>query len=149
MKVILLKPVPKLGKPEDVVEVNEGFARNSLFPQKKAIPATESALGTLARTKNNRIAEKAVQQTLLDKAIKEIMGASVALSAPANDKGVLFSKITAKEISAYLLKEHRISIAADCLILPQEGIKHTGVYTIEVKDGSYTASFDFTIKANK
>ena len=147
MKVILLKSVPKLGKPEDIVEVSEGFARNALFPQKKAIPATEATLQTLKRTKDNRITEKEVQKSLLDKAIKEVQGASVAYRVPANEKGVLFSKITAKDISAHLLKHHRVAIDPRCLLIPGEGIKQTGLYTIDVRDGTFTAQFQFSVEA--
>lgn len=146
MKVILLKAVPKLGKAEDVVEVNEGFARNSLFPQKKAVQATDSALLDLARKKHNRTTEKAVQQTLLDKAIKEIEGAAIAYKAPANDKGVLFSKITAKDIAQFLLQTSRIAIDPKCIVVPGDAIKHLGKYTIDVEDGSYKTSFVFTVE---
>lgn len=146
MKVILLKAVPKLGKAEDVVEVSEGFARNSLFPQKKAIPATSSAVLELDRKKQNRTTEKAVQQTLLDKAIKEIEGAAIGYKAPANDKGVLFSKITAKDVAQFLLDTSRIAIDPKCIQIPGEAIKQLGKYTITVKDNSYEASFIFTVE---
>ncbi len=146
MKVILLKSVPKLGKAEEVIEVSEGFARNSLFPQKKAIPATPTALADIIRKQHNRTEEKAVKQTLLDNAIKEIEGASIAYKAPANEKGVLFSKITAKDIAQFLLQTSRIAIDPKCIRIPDTAIKQVGTYTIGVEDGSYKTSFAFTVE---
>ena len=48
MKIILIEDVQNLGYKDDVVEVKNGYARNFLLPQKKAILATDSALKQLA-----------------------------------------------------------------------------------------------------
>ena len=47
MKVILKKDVQSLGEAGDVVEVKDGYARNFLFPQKKAVPADAKATNEL------------------------------------------------------------------------------------------------------
>ncbi len=137
MKVILLKAVPKVGKPEDVVEVNEGFARNALFPKNLAIQATPATLDALKKKQAARAANKAVRQVLLDKAIEEIAGKSVVYTVPANDQGNLFSKIDAKDIASYLMTTHRLSIAPECIYIPNGAIKKIGNYVITIKDGSY------------
>ena len=140
MKVILLKGVPKVGKPDDIVEVNEGYARNALFPRKLAIPATEKAIADLAKKKESRIAEQKMQRTLLDKAIETIQNAQMTYQAPANEKGVLFSKVTSKDIARYLLTKHRVSIDPRCITIPDGAIKHIGEYDLKIQDGSYSAT---------
>ncbi len=123
MKVILLKAVPKIGKKEDVVEVSEGYARNALFPKKFAIPATPDALAALSRAQSGRAADKAMHQTLLDKAIEEVKEKSLVYAAAANEQGNLFAKIDARLIAAYLLEAHRLSIDEKCIFIPGGAIK--------------------------
>ena len=145
MKVILLKAVPKVGKPEDVVEVSEGYARNALFGRNLAVPATESALQALKKKQEGRAAEKAVHRSLLDKAIEDLKGKSLVIHAPANEKGSLFSKIDSKAITEHLLTKHRLSIDPACIHIPKEGIKKVGTYELIVKDGGYEAKLPLAV----
>lgn len=145
MKVILLKQVQKVGLADQVVEVSEGYARNSLFPRKLAVPATAETLQALAKKKASVIAERAVRKTLLDKAIGELSGQRLSYPARANEQGNLFSKIDAKDIAAYLEKEHRIALDERCILLADGGIKKTGIYDIRVEDGDYRGSFSLEI----
>ena len=146
MKVILLKAVPKVGKPEDIVEVNEGFARNSLFPKKLAIPATPTAVEALTRKQSGRAADKAVRRTLLDKAIEQAGGKSIVYTVPANEQGNLFSKIDARVIADYLMDNHRLNIDPKCIFIPDIFIKKVGTYTVAIKDGSYETTFSIDIQ---
>lgn len=145
MKVILLKGVPKIGKPEDVVEVNEGFARNALFPKKLAVPATDAALSELTRKQSARAADKAVRRSLLNKAIEEAASKSLVYRANANEQGNLFSKIDSRLVADYLMSEHRLSIDHSCIELPGGVIKKVGEYHITIKDGSYERQVPFTV----
>ncbi|MCC6199065.1 50S ribosomal protein L9 [Candidatus Nomurabacteria bacterium] len=146
MKVILLQAIPKVGKKEDVVEVNEGYARNALFPRRLAIPATETALAELIKKQSSRAADKAVRRSLLDSAINELNEQTLALEVPANEKGTLFSKIDALTIADFLIGTHRLSIDPSCIHLPEGGIKTTGEYHILIKDGSYESSIILQVK---
>ncbi len=151
MKVILLKAIQKIGKqktpPERMkFEVNEGFARNSLFPRGLATPATPSAVAELSRKQSARAADKAVRRTLLDNAIEAAAGKSLVYHAPANDQGNLFSKIDAKAIAQFLLSEHRLDIDPACIHLEEGSIKKTGPHRITIKDGSYEATVDLTVE---
>ncbi|MCK4941753.1 50S ribosomal protein L9, partial [candidate division WOR-3 bacterium] len=51
MKVIILKPLERVGKPFDIVEVKDGYARNYLFPRKIAIEATDGNIRGLEKSK--------------------------------------------------------------------------------------------------
>ena len=53
MKIVLLEDVKTLGKKGDIVEVNEGYARNFLLPKKKGVEATPANLNTLKLQKAN------------------------------------------------------------------------------------------------
>ena len=146
MKVILLKTVPKVGKTSDIVEVSEGYARNALFAKKLAIPATPQAVAALARTQQNKIAEKKIQHELLDKSIESLEGKTLVYKTKKNEKGSLFSKVTELDISKALLDQHRISIDPKLMTLKDGHIKQTGSYVVQVKDGEYQSEFTVSVE---
>ena len=137
MKVILLKAVQKLGKVDDIVEVPDGHAANALFPKKLAVQATPALIDAVKKKHLNRETRVQIQHDLLDRAISQLEGASLTYTARANEKGSLFSKIDTEDISKALLAELRISIDAKHLTIREGAIKHTGIYTVDVADGSY------------
>ncbi|HVY35890.1 MAG TPA: 50S ribosomal protein L9 [Candidatus Paceibacterota bacterium] len=146
MKVILLKAVQKVGKPEDVVDVSDGYARNVLLRHNLAIPATPDALLKLRQKQSAREADKAARRELLDSAITTIAGQSIVYTVPANEQGNLFSKISAKDIATFLFKQHRIDIDATHILLPDEHIKKLGTYEITVADGEYRGTFTVVVE---
>lgn len=145
MKIILLKTVPKVGKAEDIVEVSKGFARNSLFPKKLAVPVSSTTLAELHRKQSSRSAEQAVRMTLLEKALDELAGKSVIFTVNANEKGNLFSKIDSNDVAAYLLKEQRLAIDPKCIILPESQIKKIGTYKVQLKEKNFSRTFTMEI----
>jgi large subunit ribosomal protein L9 len=144
MKVILLKSVPKIGKKDEIVEVNQGFANNALFPQRLAIMATESALKALHERKQHVEVDKMIKHNLLDRAIEAANGQSLVLNLPANEQGNLFSKVHEEMIADFLATEHRIVLDPSCIILA-EPIKKTGSHTVTIKDGDYKATLTLQI----
>lgn len=145
MKVILLKNIPKLGKKDDIIEVNEGYANNALFPQRLAVPATNSAISALEVRKQQKVAEKEIQHHLLDRAIEDLQNMNISISVPVNDKGNLFSKIDEKDISEIIKKEKDIYLDVKYLNIENGPIKSVGTYKIKVSDGDYTSFFDLEI----
>jgi large subunit ribosomal protein L9 len=145
MKVILLKTVPKVGKTNDIVEVSEGYARNALFAKKLAVPATPQAIAEVQRKAQNKIAEKQVQNDLLERAIESLEGRTLVYKARANEKGSLFSKVTELDISKVLLDQHRISIDPKLMSLDAH-IKQAGDYKVVVKDGEYKSEFTVSVQ---
>ncbi len=135
MKVILLKPVPKVGKAGDVVEVSDGYAANALFPNKSAIPATAKNLEIWNRKKQSKEDLKAFQHGLLGQAILALPNTSIEIKVRANEKGHLFSKVD-EETIVEALSKHRISISTKNIIL-QKVIKELGTYQVGVKEGDY------------
>ncbi|MFA7194006.1 MAG: 50S ribosomal protein L9 [Candidatus Paceibacterota bacterium] len=98
MKVILLKDVPKVGKKDQIVEVNQGHAINLLIPRKLARPASA---GDIKSIQNKTEALKKNNQEKTQKGkdmLKVLNGETVSISEKANEKGHLFSKVQLEEV---------------------------------------------------
>ena len=132
MKVILLCDVKGQGKKDQIVEVSDGYARNFLFPQKKAIAADAKATNEL---KNK---EEAKQYK-----INEEKKAASALAARINDSiieiamehgadGRLYGSVTAKDIAEALKKKLSVDIDKRKIIL-KDAIKTSGTHAVEIK----------------
>jgi large subunit ribosomal protein L9 len=131
MKVILLKDVPKIGKKLEVKDVKDGYARNFLFPQDLAKPATEEVMKWLEVQKE--IVEKKAEESL--KSIQDMASSidemEVAISVKAGDKDELFEAINAKKI-AEKLKEQGFEIKKEQIDL-KDPIKELGEFPIKIK----------------
>ena len=130
MEVILLEDVKSLGKKNQVVKVNDGYARNFLFPKKLAVEATAVNKNSVEihnkAEEAKRKAEKA--KALEDK--KALEDRSLTIKAKGS-QSKLFGAITSKEIAEALEKESGLSI--DKKKISVTNIKTYGAYTAEVK----------------
>jgi large subunit ribosomal protein L9 len=98
MEVILLERVEKLGAIGDVVKVKNGFARNYLLPNKKALRANE-ANRKLFETNRARIEEdNATRRADAEKASKGVDGKTVQLIRQASNTGQLYGSVSARDI---------------------------------------------------
>ncbi|MEK7572362.1 MAG: 50S ribosomal protein L9 [Patescibacteria group bacterium] len=132
MKVIFSKDVPRVGKKNDVKEVNDGYAINFLFPNKLAERASSSSLRELEKRQKEILIERELEESLLIKNLGEIEGKKITLKGKANDKGHLFSAIHKKEILEAMKNEHKIEIDEDFLVL-EKPIKEIGEFNISIK----------------
>src|SRR5213595_440976 len=98
MEVILLERVEKLGAIGDVVKVKNGFARNFLLPNKKALRANE-ANRKLFEANRTRIEEdNAAKRADAEKASKGVNGKTVQLIRQASNSGQLYGSVTGRDI---------------------------------------------------
>ena len=134
MKVILQQDVRGQGKKGQMIEVAEGYARNSLLPKKLAIPATADAMNTMRLQEKARKAEEARQKAEAEEIAAKLKGCVVKLSAKGGAGGRLFGAVTAKEISEGLYKQYGLEIAKQKIVL-EEPIKGFGSYELKVKLG--------------
>ena len=101
MEVILLESFNKLGKIGDVVNVKDGFARNYLIPQKKALRANKENKDHFTKIKkeliekNNKVIEEARES------LKKISGEEIIFIRNASDNGQLYGSVSPKDISSY------------------------------------------------
>jgi len=131
MQVILLEDVTSLGKTGDLVKVSDGYGRNYLIPQKKAILATEKNLKALEHQK--RLVQHRVSKARKDvqKLAQEIESLSCTFAKPVGESGKLFGSVTTMEIETYL-KENGIDVDRKKIHL-EEPIKSVGMYSVPIK----------------
>lgn len=131
MKVVLLEDVKNVGKKLQVIEVNDGYARNYLIPRNLAKLATAQSI-------NEAISQKQAMdfklKTELEKAnlLKlEIEKTVLEFRLKSYENGKLFGSITTKEIAEQLEKKLKVKI--DKRKIDIENIKQTGIYEAKVK----------------
>lgn len=105
MRVIFIQNVKKKGQKDEVKDINEGYARNFLIPQKLAVEATPKALAQLAeRTKmKEQKIEKGTKE--FQDAVGKLSDFTLTIRRKANDEGHLFASVSLKEIIAALKSE--------------------------------------------
>src|SRR4051794_10518385 len=98
MEVILLERVEKLGAIGDVVKVKDGFARNYLLPNKKALRANDSNRKLFESNRTRIEQENADKRTDAEKASKGVAGKTVQLIRQASNVGHLYGSVSARDI---------------------------------------------------
>jgi len=132
MKVILTEDIKGVGVKGQVYEASDGYARNFLFPKKKAIEATKANLNELD-LKKKAAAGKAERDLTQAKArAEEFKDKTVLIHVKTGENGRLFGSVTANEIASALLTQFGISVDKKKITLP-EPIKTVGEATATVK----------------
>ena len=131
MKVILLQDVKGQGKKGEVVDVNEGYARNFLIKKGFAEVATANKLNDLTQKKAAADYHKAEEVKATKALAEEIKGKSFTVKIKAGQNGKVFGSVTGANISDALLTAG-YNIDKKKIILPQP-IKTLGTYDIELK----------------
>ena len=98
MEVILLERVEKLGGIGDVVKVKNGFARNYLLPNKKALRANEANRALFEANRARIEAENETKRADAEKAAKGVDGKTVQLIRQASNTGHLYGSVSARDI---------------------------------------------------
>ena len=127
MKVILLEDVKSVGKKDEVVEVNNGYARNVLFRKNLAIEATNKALNDLKLRKANDDKLAADAKVLA----KEIEEKQLVLKMKVGEGGRTFGSISTKEIAAEAKKQ--LGYDLDKKKMHCEPIKNLGFHDVAIK----------------
>jgi large subunit ribosomal protein L9 len=131
VKVLLVEDVNKLGWLGDVVEVNEGYARNYLLPQGLARPATDTNIRAIADEKVRRAEVRLAERKHLEQACAAVDGAEAVIASKANEQGHLFGSVTERHI-AENLRAQGFAVADEVVRLP-EHIKQVGGYQVRLK----------------
>lgn len=130
MEVILLEHVEKLGKMGDKVTVKNGYARNYLLPQRKALRATEA---NVAYYEKQKAELEAHNKALFDEASKlaeSLKGFSAVLIRQAAETGQLYGSVTIRDIAA-AIKEKGFAVERKQVYL-ENAIKDLGVYEVKL-----------------
>ena len=130
MEIILLEHVEKLGKMGDKVHVKNGYARNYLLPQNKALRATEA---NVAYFEKQRAELEARNKALFEEANKkaeELKGFSAVVIRQAAETGQLYGSVTIRDI-AQAINESGVALERRFVALDKP-IKYLGIYPVKL-----------------
>ncbi len=130
MEVILLERVEKLGAIGDVVTVKNGFARNYLLPNKKALRANASNKKLFEANRSKIEADNATRRTDAESAAKGVDGKTVQLIRQASNTGQLYGSVSARDI-VEALEADGAKVTKSQIVLDRP-IKAIGVHDVRV-----------------
>lgn len=131
MQIILLEDVQNLGYANDVVTVKDGYARNYLIPQHKAILATESAKKVLAENLRQRAHKLAKIKQDAEALAKRLEPLALTIAAKVSEAGTLYAAVGAAQVAAELDKQGYV-VDAKAIAVPAPA-KEVGHYTATVR----------------
>jgi len=130
MDVILLERVEKLGAIGDVVKVKDGYARNFLLPNKKALRSNEANRKVFEANRARIESDNASRRADAETEAKTFTDASVTLIRQASNTGQLYGSVAVRDlVDALVADGHKVGKSAFVLDKP---IKAIGVYTVKV-----------------
>ena len=149
MKIILTQEVSGLGSPGDIVEVKDGYARNYLLPQSRAIMATRGAEKQVAQIRRARDARQIRDLGHAQEVRGQLQGLQVKLTTRAGDGGRLFGSVTASDVVGAVQAAGGPGLDKRRLELPGH-IKTTGQHTVAVRlHPEVTATINLEVIAAK
>jgi len=110
MKIILKQNIEKIGQVGDVVEVSDGFARNFLITQGKAILFTVGNFKQIEYLKKQEAEQREGELKEVKELAEKINNISLEIKVKAGEEGKLFGSVTSKDIVETLFKEHGIEL---------------------------------------
>jgi len=131
MKVILLDDIERIGKAGDVVKVADGFSRNYLFPNKKALEATEGALKQYEQRKRAIEKVREAKKAEAEAVAKQLEDCTLEIKAQVGDEGKLFGAITTSDLY-HAFQDRKLSVEKKQIIIPGP-FKEVGTYSIKVR----------------
>ncbi|RPF70591.1 50S ribosomal protein L9 [Aurantiacibacter spongiae] len=143
MDIILLERIEKLGTIGDVVAVKDGYARNFLLPQKKALRANEANRKVFEANRERLEAENAERRAEAEKAGGKVDGEQIVLIRAASNTGQLYGSVNVRDVAAALAdKGHDIDKKQVIMGAP---IKTIGMFDVTV---ALHPEVHVTVKAN-
>jgi len=130
MEVILLERVEKLGQIGDIVNVKNGFARNYLLPNKKALRANDANKKVFEANRAKIEADNATRRTDAEAASKGVEGKTVQLIRQASNVGALYGSVSARDI-VEALDAAGAKVSKSQVVLDRP-IKAIGMYDVKI-----------------
>jgi len=131
MKIILQKPVDKLGVPGDVVDVADGYARNYLMPRGLAVKATKGGVkhvDSLKRAHSSRVNAAKVDA---EQVAQRLIASPITVPAHAGEEGRLFGSVTPSDVAAAIEAQTGVAIDRHDVTM-DEPIRSVGVHEVKV-----------------
>lgn len=132
MKVILLEDVRGQGKAGEIVKVNDGYARNMLFPKKLAKEATPANIKAL-EMKKAKDAERLAELKKEAEELKAILEKeTIVLKSKGGEGGRLFGSVTNADVAEAIKAQKQIDIDKKKISIPAP-IKMAGRHAVDIK----------------
>ena len=132
MKVILLSDIKGVGKKDQIINANDGYARNYLFPKKLAVEANSGNLANLKSKQESNQYRKDIQKDEAIKIANRMKDITLTIKVKAGENGKIFGGVTAKEISENLKSQYNIDVDKKKVNL-DETIKNIGTFNVDIK----------------
>lgn len=132
MKVILKQDIKKLGNMGDLVEVNDGYARNFLIPRGMGEEATTDKVKQLKEKKASQKARDDKAKQAAEARKKNLQGKQVRLAVSAGEKGKLFGSVTGAQIADAVKAQFGTEVNKKDLKL-DETVKQVGEYKFKIR----------------
>jgi large subunit ribosomal protein L9 len=143
MQIILLERIEKLGTIGDVVNVKDGYARNFLLPNKKALRANDANRKVFEANRERLESENAERRDAAAKSGEKVDGAEVTLIRASSNSGQLYGSVNVRDI-ADALKAQGFDVNKSQIIL-ERPIKTLGMFDVKV---ALHPEVHVTVKAN-
>lgn len=143
MDIILLERVEKLGNIGDVVSVKDGFARNYLLPNKKALRANEANKKVFEANRAKIEADNTERRSAAEKHSATVEGKQVVLIRASSNSGQLYGSVSVRDI-VDALNADGANVAKQMIVL-ERPIKTIGVFDVRV---NLHPEVSVTIKVN-
>lgn len=132
MKVILTEDVKSLGKKGEIVEINDGYARNFILKTKKGIEATGKNLNDLKLKQANADKVAQEQHDAAKELANKIEAGKIELSIKTGEGGKAFGSVSSKEIAIAVQQQMGLEVDKKKVLL-KEPIKVLGTHAVPVK----------------
>ncbi len=146
MKVILKQRIRGIGDTHDVVTVADGYALNFLIRTGKAVSATPAQERIANTRKEKLVADRKIQEKLLEQNIATLSDAHISIVVSVNEKGHLYEAVGVTEILSAVAEQTKVSLPKDMIKL-ERPIKEVGTYDIPVSHGELFGKFSIAIEA--
>ena len=132
MKVILTQDVKGVGKKDQILEGNDGYARNFLIPKKLGVQASTANLALLKSKQDSRDFKKQEEKKEAERIKEKLEKIRLDIKVKSGENGKIFGGVTSKEISDVLKDKYSINIDKKKIEL-KETIKIVGITTVDIK----------------
>lgn len=132
MKIILTQDVKSLGKKGEIVEVNQGYARNFVLPKKLGVEATPKNLNDLKLKNQNDEKVAAENLAAAQKLADELKDKKVTVQMKVGEGGRTFGSVSTKEVAEEIKKQLGIEVDKKKIVM-KEAVKALGGYNIGIK----------------
>ena len=149
MKVILLQDVKSLGKKGEIVNVNDGYARNFILPKKLGLEANGKNMNDLKLQKNNEAKVAKEHLEAAKELAKRLEAGKVEVAIKVGEGGKVFGSVSNKEIAAEVKKQLGLEIDKKKVQL-KDALKTLGTHKVPVKlHPEVTAEVTVEVKEEK